>query len=202
MGTWLEDIIVAYNNLGGEAHYSKLYAEVEGIRSKNGDSWPKSARATIRKEIEAHSLDSENFRGKNVFYKARDVGAGVWGLIPEYLGTQKEEIVNIAYMSGLEGVAKERSYLAKSRNSNLVSQRKKIDNYTCQACGFFLQIGEHKYIIDVHHINPLGKSSDIVITKLDELVCLCPNCHRIAHTRNVKPLTVLEIKEVLQNEQN
>lgn len=201
MSTWLEDIIESLNNLDGHAHYSDLYPEVKRIRKLSNSSWPQNAEAAIRKEIETHSSDSKNFRGKNVFYKDSTSGKGVWGLLPEYIKNQE---INVrmatsrkVYSEGIEGIEKERIYITRSRDSKLAEQRKKIDNYTCQVCDFFLKINENQYIIDVHHLNPIGELKDIKITHVDELRCLCPNCHRIAHSRKGEPLTIDEIKKLV-----
>lgn len=89
----------------------------------------------------------------------------------------------------------ERNYLTAKRNQKIVQQRKKMDNYTCQACGFKLSILK-KFVIEAHHLNPLGDSDDDTITSIDDLISLCPTCHRIAHMRD--PLyPVAEIKEML-----
>lgn len=98
-------------------------------------------------------------------------------------------------MSALEGMLVENKGLRRKRNAQLADERKKKDDYTCQACGFRLQING-KYVIDCHHKNPLSENEPTV-TDLDELVSLCPRCHRIAHTIN-PPLDVVEIKEIVQ----
>jgi len=69
-----------------------------------------------------------------------------------------------------------------------------IDDYTCQACSFRLEVSEGKFIIEVHHLNPLGELANASLTSIDDLVCLCPTCHRIAHTRPRSPLPLAEIR--------
>lgn len=104
------------------------------------------------------------------------------------------------YQNGVEGIVKEEIYLRKSRDHKLVEERKKIDNCTCQTCGYRKKIAPNKFIIDVHHLNPVGQMKDISITNINDLICLCPNCHRIAHTNKNKPYTVQEIKEKILRE--
>jgi len=91
-------------------------------------------------------------------------------------------------------------YLKKSRDHNLVEKRKTKDNFTCQACNYFKKVGNNKYIIDVHHLRPLGQVQDITLTSIDDLICLCPNCHRIAHSKNGQPYSLDEVKLVLKGE--
>ena len=94
-----------------------------------------------------------------------------------------------------EGLAGDKTVKFRKRNKRLVIERKKKDNNTCQCCGFRLKI-QDKYIIDVHHKYPLSGSDDVRVTSLDDLVCLCPNCHRVSHTRSF-PLSEIEVKELI-----
>ena len=86
-----------------------------------------------------------------------------------------------------------RRLLKGARNQALVKQCKDRDNYTCQACRFRLKVNG-RYIIECHHKNPIGAGGERE-TALDDLVCLCPVCHRIAHTAK-NPLTVAEIAKI------
>jgi len=96
----------------------------------------------------------------------------------------------------IEGYQKDIKILSSTRNVELAKNRKLKDGYTCQACGFKLKLNE-RYVIECHHKNPIGLGGTRE-TKLDELVSLCPTCHRIAHTRE-KPLDVDEIIEARKN---
>lgn len=95
-----------------------------------------------------------------------------------------------------EGYGQDRTAKFKKRNGKIVEQRKIQDNYTCQSCGFHLEVNG-KFIIDCHHLYPVGLYDDVKITKLSDLKCLCPTCHRIAHTKKF-PLTTKEIKMALK----
>jgi predicted HNH restriction endonuclease len=96
---------------------------------------------------------------------------------------------------GVEGRLSEQRLMRHSRNRAIVEQRKKIDDYTCQACGFKLLIAD-KYIIDCHHLVPF-QFTDERITSIEEIVCLCPTCHRIAHVKQ-PPMGIAEIAEYRQ----
>lgn len=113
----------------------------------------------------------------------------------EYGGNPPNFHNNTETREAIEGQLQERIYLTYTRNAKLVSERKKKDHYTCQACGYH-QVVVGASIIDCHHLNPLGSGNER-ITNLDELICLCPNCHRIAHTSK-PPLSIEEIKEILR----
>ena len=74
MASWVEDIIQALKNLGGQATLAQIYEEVRRIRT---EPLPDSYKASIRERIEAHSSDSTNFKGNDLF---RKVDKGVWAL--------------------------------------------------------------------------------------------------------------------------
>jgi hypothetical protein len=74
MATWVEDIVQALRNLGGQASLNQIYNEVKRIRT---EPLPANYKASIRERIEAHSSDSTNFKGKDLF---RKVAKGVWAL--------------------------------------------------------------------------------------------------------------------------
>lgn len=103
-----------------------------------------------------------------------------------------QEFYDSESTNAIEGYLLDSKLLKSSRNSSLASKRKALDNHTCQACSFRFQLGE-RYVIDVHHLNPLGASGE-TITTLEDLVSLCPTCHRIAHMRN-PPYSINEIRE-------
>ena len=76
--TQLEIIVLAIRNLGGKATYSQIYEEFERI---SGIILTQSRKAGIRKNIEAHSSDSMNYKGKeDLFYSVYGLGNGTWGL--------------------------------------------------------------------------------------------------------------------------
>jgi hypothetical protein len=92
----------------------------------------------------------------------------------------------------VEGELEDRTITFRKRNAKIILQRKKLDKYTCQACFFRLKLGT-LYIIDCHHLYPFRSDSAARVTSLDDLVCLCPTCHRIAHVRWPQPLSIEEI---------
>lgn len=76
---WLDWIVTALSNLGGNASYFNLYKEIARIRpGPLPDSW----KAIIRRTIETHSSDSHNFTPGNddLFFSVSGIGRGEWGL--------------------------------------------------------------------------------------------------------------------------
>jgi len=98
-----------------------------------------------------------------------------------------------------EGYRGDRQVQFIKRNKKIILDAKKRDGFRCQACGFHLEV-EGKALIDCHHRFPLSHSPGARITRLDDLVCLCPTCHRIAHTKAF-PLSPVEIRQQLKKAQ-
>jgi hypothetical protein len=109
-----------------------------------------------------------NLNGRKVFGIGEDV-------LPSY-----KLYFDIENPKAIEGYKKDRILASSERDRGLVAARKEKDNYTCQACGLFIKI-EGKYVIECHHLNPL--SLGVRETHINDLVSLCPTCHRIAHMR-------------------
>jgi len=74
MATWVEDIVQALKNLGGQAHRKQILEEVKRIRK---EPLPERIAEVIQRTIQDHSSDSTGFRGNDLF---RKVGNGVWAL--------------------------------------------------------------------------------------------------------------------------
>lgn len=95
-------------------------------------------------------------------------------------------------LSVIEGIPREFKGIMRSRNGRkYIELAKNRDSYSCKACGFKLSI-EGRDILQVHHLNPLR---EVVKVELDDLACLCPTCHYIAHCK-YPPYTPSQIKEI------
>lgn len=103
-----------------------------------------------------------------------------------------------------EGRIITRLHRTRERDRGIV-RRKKADfrkrhgSLHCEACGFdfaarYGSRGEE--VIECHHTNPLAFLTPGSTTKLDDLVLLCANCHRIIHVRSPW-LTIAELKGIL-----
>jgi 5-methylcytosine-specific restriction endonuclease McrA len=71
-----------------------------------------------------------------------------------------------------------------ARNGSLAKRRKQKDNYTCEVC--LLRLEDHygplgREYAEAHHIVPLHQLGDEVETTIDDLITVCPNCHRMLH---------------------
>jgi len=76
---------------------------------------------------------------------------------------------------------KETSTSIYIRNPYVVEQAKRIANGLCQDCGNiapFLTKGTNEPFLEVHHVVPLSQGGKDAI---ENVVALCPNCHRKRH---------------------
>ena len=81
---WIDDVLAAFDVLGGRASYADLYKSVREIRAAAGRSLPASTDAIIRREVENHASQSDAFTHKDDLFEAPlGLGAGVWALRPK-----------------------------------------------------------------------------------------------------------------------
>ena len=74
---WVDDIIAALRDLGGEATLADIYDAVRIRRKTDGRSVTREYKATIRRTLEDHSSDSANHRSDDLFAL---VDRGIWAL--------------------------------------------------------------------------------------------------------------------------
>ena len=101
----------------------------------------------------------------------------------------------------VEGKTKRRLHLIRERNQSLIRKFKEksisIDPFLrCEICGFsfyeqYREIGQG--VIEAHHIIPLSKLTSSVETRLEDLACVCSNCHMMLH-RGEEPPTIDELR--------
>ena len=116
-----------------------------------------------------------------------------WTDHAERRGSKATEI-SITEEEAEEGFVGDKKVAFTKRNQSLINQAKKRDDFQCQACGFYL-IVSNVAVIDCHHKVPFRGTKVGRVTKLSDLVCLCPTCHRIAHTKSY-PLSTAEIRSL------
>lgn len=173
--TWLEEIIEAYRELGGSAHYSDIYDYIDKTTSRSlTNSW----KATIRRVIETHSSDSDNFAAiKDIFYSVDGIGKGVWGL-REDVDKETPKASDIDFSDAIDKTRPDRTkteIYRIIRDTNLTKKIKLYYNNSCQICGKTLKVGDHNYS-EAHHIQPLGNGHD-GLDLSENIIVLCPNHH-------------------------
>lgn len=176
------------------------------------DSLKWARREEIRQELISNGTLTQNgdryrFQKDHTFKSPSEAASIVWGGTrngPKNFGinnvtnkaSQPSPVLTfpIDDERAVEGYKKDQRLYRSERDAKLAELRKQQDGHICQACGFKLKVSGH-FVIECHHTNPI--SLGIRETSLNDLVSLCPTCHRIAHTR--EPIyKVAEIASILQ----
>lgn len=104
-----------------------------------------------------------------------------------------------------EGKLYEAKHRRRERNGKAIRQIKEAkykanNKLTCEVCGFDFQetYGEiGTFYIEAHHTIPVSELKDGDITKPEDIVLVCSNCHSMLHRK--RPwLTINEIKNLLK----
>ena len=123
------------------------------------------------------------------------------GKIPEASEEEDEE-----FAEAEEGRILTRIHRSRERSRKLVENKKasvlKANGHLkCEACSFDFEMtyGERgKGFIEAHHVKPVHTLAAGEKTKLEDLVLLCSNCHRIVHIQ--RPwLTVEDLRQLIKD---
>lgn len=206
--TWLEVITSAMEKLGGHAKYKDLYSMIEDLYPDKVSA-VQDYKAQVRGTIERFSSDSEVFyktkSKKDIFYLVGEKGDGHWGM-REFNPHDTDVDMTEDDEGFAEGKKKLRTHICRERNYKVIKEAK--DRYKknngkliCQICNFdFEQIyGEiGKDFIEGHHIVPVSELNEGDKTKVEDIVLVCSNCHKMLHRKRpwLKPD---QLKDILKN---
>ncbi|MEV6593677.1 HNH endonuclease [Streptomyces acidicola] len=154
--------------------FATNYGPYEGKRTRCGEP-------TLRMIAAFTERESEMLMAAQAIEEG--IGSGELQLLP-----QQPDEVDDEGSTAIEGRLLVRRALARERNPKLRKlkiQQVKSDgrSLSCEVCAFdfaltYGDLGED--YIEVHHVTPLFISGTRK-TKLDDLACLCANCHRMCH---------------------
>jgi len=100
----------------------------------------------------------------------------------------EEELRAWSTRTAIEGDEFSAEVRRRTREPLVVRSRLEEDQYICQRCGFSAPrvvndegdvVTLDAMAVDVHHIEPLSDGQRT--TRLEDLVTLCPTCHRLLH---------------------
>ena len=123
------------------------------------------------------------------------------GQIPEASLEEDEEVAEAE-----EGRILTRIHRSRERSRQLVEKKKASvlkahGTLRCEACAFDFELtyGERgKGFIEAHHVKPVHTLKPGEKTRLEDLVLICSNCHRILHMR--RPwLTMDELRQLVHS---
>ena len=108
--------------------------------------------------------------------------------VPERFKQNWADEANQAYS---EGAQIELKLSARERDKSLRKKALKLYGLKCYACDFVPKTPNQ---IDIHHLDPIAEGERK--TTLEDLIPLCANCHRLAHSEKT-PLPIAAIKTLL-----
>ncbi len=169
------------------------------IQKQNVDTWAvNDGSFSIKVELRhVNSSDTEN----SILSTCREVIIPLMASMAELIGHEE-----------IKTVSEEESSISEGRFSlALVSKRERnprnrllclrIHGHKCAVCKLDLR---NKYqsagnTIEVHHIHPLALlEEEREYDPQTDLIPLCPNCHRAAHTRKPMPLSPEELRDKIK----
>ena len=90
-----------------------------------------------------------------------------------------------------EGKQVLKKHIVRERNYSLIASAKKRfkeknGSLYCEVCGFNFQkiygeLGDD--FIEAHHVKPVSEMKENELTKIEDIVMLCSNCHSMIHRR-------------------
>lgn len=172
---WVDYIVQAMEALGGYASYSDLYRKIREIRP---EPFTPAWQASVRQIVESNSSDSNNFRGRDVFYSVNGIGSGIWGL--RSYAQKTPEADDITEVDNSKYIARrvEQKVYRVLRDTEIARTIKKIHNNRCQICGHSISLPDGTYYSEAHHIMPLGRPHNGPDVP-SNILCLCPNHHAV-----------------------
>jgi predicted restriction endonuclease len=167
--TLVDEIVSAFEALGGIAPYADLYKYIEDHAERE---LPRTWKASIRARIEERSSDSLAFKHQeDLFYAVEGLGNGVWGL-NSYLHSSPVAI-DIEEPNRPQKVSIETTRII--RDTKITKQLKLLYKNACQICGKVIRLSDQDYS-EAHHVKPLGNHHNGPDTPGNILI-VCPNHH-------------------------
>lgn len=181
-----ETVAAALRSLGGQARPVEIADEIRRLfPGPHTDNLLQSVRARIQE----CSSDSHHWKKKrNLFYSVHGIGGGVWGLrdMDPLNPVNRDSIVDpVEIYMAAEGAATLRTHLRRERSKSLIERfKKQLETFTCSVCDF--DFGETYGelgcgFIEAHHKVPVARLEPGARTRLEDLVAVCANCHRMLH---------------------
>ncbi|PGC47384.1 restriction endonuclease [Bacillus toyonensis] len=188
---WLDEIIEILTKLGGTGTLNQIQTEIVERNNIDLDRYQhgQSIAARIRKTIYHHSSECGIYKGEqDLFYAVNGKGNGGWGLSDydnDYDLIEGEE----SFSEGRQVLKVHLSYERNSKVIKLAKERFKQQHDGrpfCEFCGFdfykrYGDLGQN--FIEGHHTVPVSELKGCATTKVEDIVMVCSNCHRMLHRK-------------------
>lgn len=205
--SWLDMIIDSMEKLGGHAVYKDLYEMIKSLYPEKTSSVV-DYKAQVRGTIERFSSDSDVFyktkSKKDIFYLVGGKGDGHWG-IRDFEPHDNDVDITEDDQGFPEGKKMLRAHICRERNYKVIKEAKarykdKYGRLICEICKFdfektYGEIG--KDFIEGHHIRPISELNENDKTKVEDIIMVCSNCHKMLHRKRpwLKPEELSELLE-------
>jgi hypothetical protein len=207
--TYRSEIIAALRTLGGQATLKNIYDVIRSRAQLPSIQTNPNWTAQVRKQLQRDSSDAATMSsGQNLFFSAKGLGGGIWGLREDTLfdPEKSNETYDLlengdAAIEGLyEGAKRNIVVNTFERNRKLREQCIAKFGCDCSICAFNFE----KYygirgsgFIEVHHLIPISEIKAAYIGNPLDLRPVCSNCHSIIH--RFKPfLTINEMSDIIK----
>jgi hypothetical protein len=103
-------------------------------------------------------------------------------------------------LEALEGERVKAEATFRSRNRGIILAKKAISDGSCEICEFRF---ENRYgilgkdCLVAHHLNPIGRRRKAIVTKMEDILLVCPNCHAVAHNE-IPPVVPSKLTKMLR----
>ncbi|PEP90539.1 restriction endonuclease [Bacillus toyonensis] len=191
--SWLDEIIAILTELDGTGTLNQIKTKVMERNKIDLSRYQhkQSIAARIRKTIYQHSSQCDIYKGEqDLFYAVNGKGNGLWGL-RDYDNNSNSDLID-----GEEGFFEGRqilkAHLSYERNSKVIKLAKERfkqlhdGKLFCEVCGFdfskaYGELG--KDFIEGHHTVPVSELKEGSVTKVEDIIMVCANCHRMLHRK-------------------
>lgn len=200
--TWLEMVIRTMVELGGGARYEEIYKKFSEIYPEKVAE-VKDYTAHIRGTIESFSSDCERYR-KNKSKNKKDlfekIARGHWKLrLSDKIDLTEDDA---GYCEGKELLY---LHIRRERNNQVIRKAKekyfnKHGKYECLLCGFDFKKEYDEDYIEGHHIIPVSTLKEGDKTKIEDILLVCANCHRMLH-RKKNWKSVEELRKIIREKE-
>lgn len=136
-----------------------------------------------------------------VVASCRDIIVPIMAAMAELIGYDIIEEVANDEAPAYEGAILQSVVKRRERNPRNRLLCIRIHGEKCIACGLEprLRYGDAGSIIEVHHLEPLWLLTEPrPYDPSTDLVPLCPNCHRVVHTRRPIPIPIEELRGLIE----
>ena len=172
----------AVGNLGGQAPWDKILAEVTRIRNGDFSHYlnKENYEKTAFQVIQEHCPEYKKYRGIRRFEKVGSTFSLIGSsgkivrrprVVPE---KHTPRAIDIDELTQPERVLQETYRIL--RDTRLARIVKESHKYRCQICGETLKLGDGTPYAEAHHIIPLGKPHNGPDVR-GNILCVCPNDH-------------------------